>query len=49
MGQIIFNRNGVTARNCSIWKILREYICWVLAGKPNNHIIGNFDKGKNND
>ena len=46
MGQIIFNKNGITSRHCSIWKILWEYICWVLAGKPENHTIGEFEDDK---
>ena len=34
-GIIIFDRkNTVSAVNVSIWKILWNYICWVLAGKP---------------
>ena len=43
MGQVIFNKNGITARKCTIWKILREYICWTLGGKPENHIVGEFE------
>jgi len=34
-GIIIFNRkNHITAVNVPLWKILMNYICWVLAGKP---------------
>ena len=32
---LAFHReNFVSCSNISIWKILREYLCWVLAGKP---------------
>ena len=32
---IKFNRkNKVSAVNVSVWKILWNYICWLLAGKP---------------
>ena len=43
MGQIIFNKNGISARNCSMWKILWNYICWVLSGKPENYIVGEYE------
>ena len=28
--------NMVSCYNVSIWKVLYEYICWCLAGKPKN-------------
>ncbi len=32
---IVFTKkNKVSAVNVSIWSILWNYICWVLAGKP---------------
>tara|TARA_R100001015_G_C4472543_1_gene55730 strand:- start:317 stop:502 length:186 start_codon:yes stop_codon:yes gene_type:complete len=31
-----FENNKVTCNNISIWKILWEYLCWCLAGKPHN-------------
>ena len=27
-------KNRITAIDVSIWTIIWEYICWVLAGKP---------------
>jgi hypothetical protein len=36
------NKNLVSCTNESIYKVLWEYICWILAGKPNNHSV----KGK---
>ena len=30
-------KNRVTAVDVSIRSILWNYICWVLAGKPDNH------------
>ena len=30
-------KNIITAIDVSIWKILFEYICWVLAGKPDGY------------
>ena len=40
-GHIIFKKknNRVCAVNVSIWSILWNYICWVLAGKPDSHIV----------
>ena len=32
-------KNVVTAINVSIWKVLFEYICWTLAGKPDNYKV----------
>ncbi len=38
MGQIVFNRkNRVSCNNVSIWRIIIEYVWWVLAGKPDGH------------
>ncbi len=35
---ISFNRkNVVSCYNVSIWKVLYEYVCWVLAGKPTRY------------
>ncbi len=31
--------NKVSCENVSMGRILFEYICWVLAGKPQNHEI----------
>ena len=43
MGQIMFKRkNKVTARNVTMWRIAWEYICWTLAGKPHNHVVGHI-------
>jgi hypothetical protein len=37
---IKFNKNNrVSCDNTPIGKILFEYICWVLSGKPQNHKI----------
>ena len=37
---IVFTKkNKVSAVNVSIWVILWEYIWWVLAGKPDTHIV----------
>ncbi len=34
-----FNKkNLVTCQNVSFWKIIFEYICWVLGGKPDSYI-----------
>ena len=30
-------KNIVTAVDEKIWTILWEYICWVLAGRPEGH------------
>ena len=30
-------KNIITAVNVSFWKVVREYIFWVLGGKPDNH------------
>ena len=39
-GIIIFNKkNKISAVNVSFWTILWNYICWVLAGKPDSHIV----------
>jgi hypothetical protein len=38
------NKNLVSCKNESIWKVLWEYICWTLAGKPNNHLIKEKNK-----
>ena len=27
-------KNNITAVNVSIWKIIWNYMCWVLGGKP---------------
>ena len=27
-------KNLVSCANISMWKVLWEYFCWVLAGKP---------------
>ena len=38
MGKITFNlKNKVSCKGVSMWSVLWEYICWVLAGKPDNH------------
>ena len=40
---IEFKRNNkVTAVGEPIWKILWNYICWVLGGKPDGFVV----KGK---
>ena len=46
IGSIEFKRkNIITAVNVSFWKVVREYIFWVLGGKPENHWVGvNGDK-----
>ena len=33
-------KNFVSCSNVSIWKVLWEYFCWFLAGKPYNNGIG---------
>ena len=38
-------RDRVTAVDVSIYSILWNYICWVLAGKPNGHSV-NIKKNK---
>ena len=30
-------KNRVTAVDVSIYRILFEYICWILAGKPDGY------------
>ena len=30
----LHSKNLVDCRNVSMWKVIWEYICWVLAGKP---------------
>ena len=41
-------KNKITAVNVSFWKVVREYIFWVLGGKPDNHWVGvNNDGDKN--
>ena len=38
MGQIVFSRkNRVSCSNVSMWRVLIEYIWWVLGGKPDKH------------
>lgn len=32
-------KNKITAVDVSIWKVLWNYICWVLAGKPDNWTV----------
>ena len=32
-------KNKITAVDVSIWKFLWNYICWVLAGKPDNWTV----------
>ena len=32
-------KNLISATNVSLWKILWEYICWVLGGKPDGHKV----------
>ena len=32
-------KNKITATDVSIWKILWNYICWVLAGKPEGWVV----------
>jgi len=29
-------KNIISATNVSIWKIIWNYICWILAGRPEN-------------
>ena len=36
-GQIKFKDNNVSCRNVPFRKIIWEYICWILAGKPDGH------------
>ena len=43
MGQVIFNKNGITCRHCSMGRIIWEYACWVLSGKPENRIVGELE------
>ena len=38
-GQIKFKDNTISCRNVSFAKIMWEYICWTLAGKPDNHSV----------
>ena len=33
-------KNKVTAVNVPFWRIVKEYIFWVLGGRPDNHWIG---------
>ena len=33
-------KNKITAVNVSFWKVVREYIFWVLGVKPDNHWVG---------
>ena len=35
----LHNKNLVDCRNVSIWKVIWEYICWILAGRPKGHKI----------
>jgi hypothetical protein len=35
---IVFTRkNRISANNVTIYRILYEYILWILGGKPNEH------------
>ena len=34
----------ITAVDVSFRKIVWEYICWTLAGKPNNYFVKNKKK-----
>ena len=36
---IKFDNNLVSCINVSIWKVMWEYICWVLGGKPEGYKI----------
>ena len=36
-GQIKFKGNNVSCRNVPFRKIIWEYICWTLAGRPDGH------------
>ena len=38
----IKGKNKVTAINVSVWKILWEYMFWILGGKPDKHWINQF-------
>jgi len=45
---IKFNKkNKITAIDVSIWRIIWEYICWTLAGKPEGHKSVRLDNEKN--
>tara|TARA_B100000287_G_scaffold134445_1_gene126379 strand:+ start:2585 stop:2725 length:141 start_codon:yes stop_codon:yes gene_type:complete len=36
-GTLIFKRkNLITSNSVSFWNLMWNYICWTLAGKPNN-------------
>ena len=41
-------KNLITAVNVSFWKKVREYIFWVLGGRPDNHWIG-VEEGDDNE
>ena len=44
---IQFKRKDIiTATDVSFRKIAWEYICWILAGKPDNYIIDKKNKKK---
>ena len=35
---MIFNRkNLITCINVSFYRLIYEYICWILSGKPDGH------------
>jgi len=35
---IIFNKkNIISCKEVPFYKIILEYVCWVLAGKPDGH------------
>ena len=38
-GQIKLTRKGISCRDVLFRKIIWEYICWVLAGKPDDHSV----------
>ena len=38
--EIQFNRkNRISCHNVSMWKVVWNYICWVLAGKPEGWVV----------
>ena len=39
-------KNFVSCSNVSIWKVLWEYLCWSLAGKP-KHLEWETNERKN--
>ncbi len=43
MGQVKFHKNLVSVKGLRMRTIIFEYVCWVLSGKPENYIVGEYE------